>query len=114
MPKLERGSKTRTPKFELEYLTYDLDLLHPGPGQETQGEFAYPIPIKHLPKSLREPGTTKSKYAPYRLKDLTIPSWIRLARQLGEEKDKKLRKVFRKYMTLGAEFSTSSVTSEET
>jgi len=114
MPKLEKGSKTRAPKFELEYLTYDLDLLYPGGGQETQEEFAYPVPIRHLPKSLREPGTTKSKFAPYRLKDLTIPSWIRLARQLGGEKDKKLRRVFRKYMTLGAETGTSGVTSEET
>lgn len=114
MPKLEKGSKKRVPKFELEYLTYDPDLLHPGGDQQTKEEFAYPVPIRHLPKSLRDPGTTKSKFAPYRLKDLTIPSWIRLARQLGEEKDKKLRRAFRKYMTLGAEDGTSSVTSEET
>jgi endopolyphosphatase len=35
------------------------------------------------------------------MKDLTIPSWIALGQQLGDEKHKKLRKRYRKYMYMG-------------
>ena len=64
-------------------------------------EFAYPVPPKLLPKSLRKPGSTKSKYTKYEMKDLTIASWIRFGRRLVDEK--KLRKRFHKYMSVGGE-----------
>jgi endopolyphosphatase len=64
-------------------------------------EFAYPVPPKLLPKSLRKPGVKKSKYTPYKMKDLTIASWIRCGRRLVDKK--KLRKRFRKYMFAGGE-----------
>ncbi|KAF8974554.1 endopolyphosphatase [Flammula alnicola] len=104
IPNLDKANKSYAPQFELEYLTYALDSLHPaGTKEDAQKEFAYPVPVRHLPESLREPGVVKSKYAPYRMDDLTIPSWIRLARQLADGKRRKLRKRFRKYMFLGGE-----------
>lgn len=101
MPDLKKANETHAPSFELEYLTYDLDSLHPGQDHEAKQKFAYPVPVRHLPESLKEAGVEKSKFAPYRMEDLTIPSWIRLARRLTEGKRQKLRKRFRKYMYLG-------------
>ena len=65
--------------------------------------FVYPIPLRHLPRKLRTAGTTKSKFAPYAMADLTIPSWAGLARRLAEVgKNSKLRRRFRRYMYQGA------------
>ncbi|KAF8165337.1 endopolyphosphatase [Crassisporium funariophilum] len=100
LPNLDKANKTHPPQFELEYLTYPLTSLHPDSEGAHEG-FLYPVPLRHLPESLREPGVEKSKYAPYRMTDLTIPSWIRLARRLADDKHTKLRKKFRKYMFLG-------------
>ncbi|KAI0320832.1 hypothetical protein OF83DRAFT_1162184 [Amylostereum chailletii] len=98
LPAGRLANKTR-PKFKLEYLTYALERLHPE--QEGQ-EFDYPVPLKELPKGLREPGRLRSKYAPYGLQDLTVGSWMGLAGRLGEEKKGgKLRKRFREYMYMG-------------
>jgi endopolyphosphatase len=91
---------TRKPKFKLEYLTHRLDALHPG-DVEGSLEFQYPIPLKQLPKSLREGNVTSSKLAPYEMDDLTIPSWVELARRLGDPSRKKLRKRFKQYMYMG-------------
>ncbi|KDR83732.1 hypothetical protein GALMADRAFT_219563 [Galerina marginata CBS 339.88] len=99
IPELERANKSHTPRFELEYLTYPLDSLHPKNASER--EFVYPVPLKLLPATLRERGVAKSKYAPYRMRDLTIPSWIRLARQVADGRRQKLQKRFRKYMYVG-------------
>lgn len=103
LPSLEQANKTHPPQFELEYLTYSLDSLHPNPEGGSEEPFVYPVPVKLLPKSLRIGGVNKSDYAPYKMKDLTIPSWIKLGRRLGDEKHKKLRKKFRQYMFAGGE-----------
>ena len=43
-------------------------------------KFAWPIPKRHLPRTLRNATTAKSKkYAPYGLEDLTVGSWAGLA-----------------------------------
>jgi len=95
VPGLDEANKTNPPQIELEYLTYRLDALHPDPERDSEG-FTYPVPLKLLPKSLRKPGLKTSKYTPYEMKDLTIPSWIQLARGIVDEN--KIRKRFRQYM----------------
>lgn len=112
MPLLN-GTKKRPPKYRLEYLTFAPALLHPTSSPNantttTDGDVAkkawHPIPLRHLPRSLRNSTVTKSgKYAPYRMEDLTIGSWLKLARKLGKGKNEKLRKKFRKYMYMGAD-----------
>ena len=62
------------------------------------GVFQYPVPLRELPRSLRSGKKGKSKYAPYGLEDLTLGSWLGFARRLGNEKEKKIRKLFVKYM----------------
>ncbi|KAI0003083.1 endopolyphosphatase [Russula compacta] len=93
-------NKDKKPKFKLEYLTHRLQALHPGDVEST-GEFQYPIPLRQLPKSLREGNVTSSKFAPYRMDDLTIPSWVGLGRRLGDSSRKKLRRRFKQYMYMG-------------
>ena len=90
-------NKAKTPKFKLEYLTHKLEALHPGDVEE----FQYPIPLKQLPKSIREGNGKSSKFAPYGMEDLTIGSWVRLARRLGDASRKKLRRRFKQYMYMG-------------
>jgi endopolyphosphatase len=123
------GSAKHPPKWKLEYLTFELSKLHPpsvatrtdaapalwenatgtdagivlGQASEMRKErFVYPVPLKQLPKKLRAANVTASKYAPYKMADLTIPSWLQLARRLGRAKHAKLRKRFRRYMYMGA------------
>ncbi|KAF9485346.1 hypothetical protein BDN70DRAFT_871374 [Pholiota conissans] len=103
IPALDEASKNKPPRFELEYMTYPLDLLHPETTEGAEGEFVYPVPLAYLPEPLRTPGSKKSKFAPYEMRDLTIPSWIRLARQIADGERRKLRKRFLKYMYLGGE-----------
>ncbi|KAF9462658.1 Metallo-dependent phosphatase-like protein [Collybia nuda] len=104
IPSLETANKTHRPRFKLEYLTYVPELLHPpSTNADSIRGFQYPIPLEHLPRSLRNSNVTWSKYAPYRMADLTIPSWVGLAQKLGDSKDTKLRKRFRKYMYMGGE-----------
>ncbi|KAF4619842.1 hypothetical protein D9613_005070 [Agrocybe pediades] len=98
-PGLAQANKTHGPQFELEYLTYRVEALHPDGGAEKG--FQYPVPLRHLPEELREAGVGKSKYLPYKMRDLTIGSWIRLAREIADDKRRKLRKRFRKYMSVG-------------
>ena len=102
IPNLNETTGKWAPKFKLEYLTYDPSLLHPPEGFEGS-QFHYPIPLKNLPRSLRNSTVTKSKYAPYEMQDLTIPSWLKLARRLGQTKHQKLRARFRRYMYMGAD-----------
>jgi len=82
---------------------YRLGALHPPGNPEGTEEFQHPIPLKQLPKSLREGDVTSSKFAPYGIDDLTIPSWVGLARRLGDPTRKKLRRRFKKYMYMGEE-----------
>lgn len=81
--------------------------LHPPRESEAsaaEGDgFHYPIPLKLLPRSLRNATTNKSKFAPYQLADLTVGSWTKLAARLGRGEKAKLRKKFRRYMYLGGE-----------
>jgi len=97
VPKDDLLNGTEKPKFKLEYLTYKLEALHPGYAEGTE-DIQYPIPLKQLPHSLREGNKTSSKFAPYRMEDLTIPSWVGLARRLGDPSRKKLRRRFKQYM----------------
>ena len=66
-------------------------------------KFAWPIPKRHLPRTLRNATTGKSKkYAPYGLEDLEVGSWGGLARRLGRgKKGKKLRQRFKEFMYMG-------------
>lgn len=95
LPDLENASERYTPEWELEYMTYGLSVFEKN-GSDGLQEV---IPRQNVPKSLRN--GRGAKYAPYSLKDLTIPSWIGLARKLGDGDNGKLRKKFRKYMFMG-------------
>jgi endopolyphosphatase len=84
-------------KFELEYTTFHKDALRPANGTDA-GAFLYPIPPVHLPRSVGE----KAKWTPYKMEDLTVRSWMKLARKLADgEANAKLRERFRTYMTVG-------------
>ena len=95
LPDLANASEKVMPKWELEYMTYGLSVF------EKNGSDGTPevIPRENIPKSLRNGGG--AKYAPYSMDDLTIPSWIELARRLGDGENKGLRRKFRKYMFMG-------------
>ncbi|KIK97145.1 hypothetical protein PAXRUDRAFT_825228 [Paxillus rubicundulus Ve08.2h10] len=107
MPKLKEYDEDNEPEFELEYVTFPLSKLQTG-GEAMGGDESLPplIPSRNLPEELHHGGGgLKSKYAPYNLDDLTIPSWLDLAWRLGQRQEKKLRKRFRKYMYMGGEES---------
>ncbi|KAI0068865.1 endopolyphosphatase [Artomyces pyxidatus] len=115
LPEERVMNKTRRPKFKLEYLTYRLDALHPAKAEMDSfavDGFAYPVPVRQLPRSLRAGNATKSRYAPYGLGDLTIPSWLGLARKLGDASRGKLRRRFREYMYMGAGTAGPGVSEE--
>lgn len=95
LPDLANANETYTPKWELEYMTYGLSVFEKN-GSDEAPEV---IPWENIPKSLRK--GRGAKYAPYSMDDLTIPSWIELARKLGDGKNRGLRKNFRKYMFMG-------------
>lgn len=105
--------EAKKPRFKLEYVTHSVDALRP-PTNTTnvtttegahlwkkQKDWIPPVPKHLLPKSLRDPNRTQSKFAPYELEDLTIPNWIALARELG--KSKKMWKKFIGFMYMGQE-----------
>ncbi|KAJ7276413.1 hypothetical protein B0H12DRAFT_1085257 [Mycena haematopus] len=83
IPHLEEGNKTHKPSFKLEYVTYGADVLE---GKEG----FYPVPPKNLPSTL------KNRQTAYGLEDMTVPSWIALARRLSNSK--KLSSLFKIYM----------------
>ncbi|EIN10626.1 endopolyphosphatase [Punctularia strigosozonata HHB-11173 SS5] len=97
---LKKATANRPPKWKMEYLTYPVTALHPNADAgEGDADFIYPVPVRHLPRSLRDNTTaTKSKFAPYKMEDLTIPSWLKLARRLGAPEGEKLRARFKRYM----------------
>uniref|UniRef100_A0A0W0FJR2 Uncharacterized protein n=1 Tax=Moniliophthora roreri TaxID=221103 RepID=A0A0W0FJR2_MONRR len=92
IPDLDDASSKQHPHYKLEYTTYTAQVL------TAEGES--PVPLKQLPKSLRNGTMDESKYAPYGMKDLTIGSWFELASRLGKEEGE-LHERFRKYMYLG-------------
>ncbi|KAI6003997.1 hypothetical protein EDD15DRAFT_2385097 [Pisolithus albus] len=102
MPKVEEYDARDTPEYELEYLTFSLSRLHVG-GRTSDAQPL--IPLENLPEELRDGGVDKSKYAPYGMDDLTIPSWVELARRIGKDGGK-VRKRFRKYMYVGGKAET--------
>ncbi|KAJ7682793.1 endopolyphosphatase [Mycena polygramma] len=83
IPHLEDGNKTNAPSFKLEYVTYE-------PAKLGGSDGVYPVPRKNLPSKV------KKKQTPYRLEDLTVGSWVGLARGMGASK--KLRSLFKRYM----------------
>lgn len=95
LPDLANANKTYTPKWKLEYMTYGLSVFEKN-GSDEAPEV---IPRNNIPKSLRH--GQGIKYAPYSMDDLTIPSWIELARELGDAENRQLRRKFRKYMFMG-------------
>ncbi|KAI6113670.1 hypothetical protein EV401DRAFT_2090727 [Pisolithus croceorrhizus] len=102
MPKVEEYEARDTPEYELEYLTFSLSRLHGG-GRISNAQPL--IPLENLPEELRDSGVDKSKYAPYEMDDLTIPSWVELARRIGKD-GSKVSKRFRKYMYVGGKAET--------
>ncbi|KAF7332218.1 RFX-type winged-helix domain-containing protein [Mycena kentingensis (nom. inval.)] len=89
IPHLEEGNKTEAPRFKLEYVTFEPSVLGGVEGWE-------PIPAKRLPSK----GVRKGQ-AVYGLADLTVGSWVGLARRLAQEKRE--GKAFHKFMYLGKE-----------
>lgn len=79
-------------------MTFRPQDLHP---HNNETLFDYPVPLRNLPRSLWNDTITKSKYTPYRMRDLTVSSWITLARKFADPKHKKLRKKFEKFMFMG-------------
>ncbi|KZT74415.1 endopolyphosphatase [Daedalea quercina L-15889] len=105
LPDLDSANKKHAPKVKLEYLTFSRRALHPSSGSEQAEAAWHPIPLRHLPKSLRNATMTDkgSKYVPYGLADLTIGSWVDLGRRLAAGTEAKLRKRFRRFMYMGGE-----------
>ncbi|KAF7352779.1 RFX-type winged-helix domain-containing protein [Mycena venus] len=83
IPHLEEGNKTHVPKFKLEYVTYGAEALQGSSG-------FYPVPPKNLPSTL------KNRHTAYGLEDLTVGSWVALARRMSSSK--KLKSFFKTYM----------------
>ncbi|CAE6454211.1 unnamed protein product [Rhizoctonia solani] len=93
VPESSWANKTHAPQYELEYVTYSLATL--------RDANVTIIPEHLLPPELRGGSIetlTKSRYAPFGLRDLTIPSWIKFARNMGQKK--KLWKRFQEAMFL--------------
>ncbi|KAH9938626.1 uncharacterized protein B0H18DRAFT_1081217 [Fomitopsis serialis] len=90
LPDLESANKKHAPKVKLEYLTFARGALHPPPGGE--GGFRYPIPLRHLPRTLRNAtGEGAGR------------SWAGLGRRLAAGTEKALRKRFRGFMYMGGD-----------
>jgi len=98
IPDLASANANHPPTIKLEYLTFELAALHP---QNNETNFHYLVPLQNLPVSLRNNTISKSKYAPYHMMDLTIPSWIALAKKLAKQRT--LRKRFKQFMFMGVE-----------
>lgn len=99
MPRLAEFDQTHDPEFELEYMTFPLSRLHPNQEAQDITNHQYVIPLRLLPEELRQPGAVESVYTPYKLDDLTIPSWLDLATRLT--KDEELRLKFKEFMYMG-------------
>lgn len=96
----------------LEYVTYHPSALVPSPNATSHlATFNPPVPYHLLPEGLLTllPHSDFSfsdlakKYTPYKMRDLTLPSYIRLGRRLAT--DKELWKAFmhNMFVSTGAE-----------
>ncbi|KAL5507973.1 hypothetical protein ACEPAH_5591 [Sanghuangporus vaninii] len=101
LPGLADISKNTKPKFKLEYTTM------------SRSDARRLFPMKELPKSLRngdddgaEVAKKGRKYTPYGLSDLTIGSYLSLARRLGDSKEGRMRGLFRRHSSSSTAFST--------
>jgi endopolyphosphatase len=75
-------------------VTYPPGLLDPESGGDVGNDgFQQPVPLR----SLR---TIRGSKRRYDLTDLTISSWIGLARRLGNGKESGLRKEFKRYLNV--------------
>ncbi|KAG8747546.1 Endopolyphosphatase [Ceratobasidium sp. 414] len=93
-----KSNESYAPSYELEYVTYSLDALRSNVSI---------VPEHLLPPELQEgtiESTTESRYAPFGLDDLTIPSWIEFARKMGRKK--KLWQRFEEAMFLETRIDT--------
>lgn len=102
IPHLEKAGKKHSPEVKLSYVTYSRSMLRPEEGFEK--DWHYPVPMKQLPRALREgnwTGHEGQKFLPYELEDLTVGSWLSLGRRLADRTEKKLRKQYRKFMYHG-------------
>lgn len=103
LPGLEKAEE-KPHKYELEYTTLSRKKLHPAGGEPL-------MPLKELPKALRKAvdvdvesdlkGKKWKKYVPYGMEDLTIKRWLKLGRRLGEDDEKEVRAVFKRFMFQG-------------
>jgi len=93
LPGLAGANKSAPPRYKLEYLTFEL------PGRNG-GDPRWGLPKRALPRSLLA-GNKTGRYLPYRMADLTVSSWLALARRLGDAGRAKLRARFSRYMYLG-------------
>ncbi|EGO27522.1 hypothetical protein SERLADRAFT_446757 [Serpula lacrymans var. lacrymans S7.9] len=116
IPNLLEFDEKHEAEYRLEYLTFPISRLDAPRSEEgagavagdsglTIGTAAQPpaVPMRNLPRSLREGDVRRSKYTPYEMEDLSIGSWVELGRRLGEGKEEKLRRRFKKYMYMGGE-----------
>lgn len=71
------------------------------------------MPVKQLPKRLRQPTNETNKFTPYSMDDLTIGSWMELGRRLGAGDDKKLRRKFKSFMKVKKPKKTKKKDREE-
>ncbi|EGO01896.1 hypothetical protein SERLA73DRAFT_49578, partial [Serpula lacrymans var. lacrymans S7.3] len=102
IPNLLEFDEKHEAEYRLEYLTFPISRLDAPRSEEGAG--APPaVPMRNLPRSLREGDVRRSKYTPYEMEDLSIGSWVELGRRLGEGKEEKLRRRFKKYMYMGGE-----------
>ncbi|KAF8306485.1 hypothetical protein DL93DRAFT_216749 [Clavulina sp. PMI_390] len=94
---------SQKPRWNLEYMTYDIEVLN--------STSNYPVPSHLIPSQLFNNSTILSAspthsirdasaedLAPFGLRDLTIPSYLRLARQLGKASLKK-KKLWTRFVT---------------
>ncbi|KAF7292470.1 RFX-type winged-helix domain-containing protein [Mycena chlorophos] len=87
MADLGASNKTEPPNFELEYSTFDSEVLEHGI------DGWYPVPKKNLPKKL------KKRQTAYGMGALTVKEWVGLARRVVEEE--KVQSIFRSHMYVG-------------
>ena len=100
MPNVDSTSNS-APQFHVEYSTFKARTLVPNATEWTQPP---PVPLHLLPNyqeglegEAREAYLhTLKKFTPWKMKDLTIPSYVKLARKLVAEK--KLWKKFSEFM----------------
>ena len=99
LPDLDEADEKHRPKFKLEYLTFRTDALHPlaPPGEASAAEdetavaaarkFNWPIPKRHLPRSLQNSTMTKAKKKP--LTKTTRNTKRRITKEKGRRKGRR-------------------------